>query len=103
MTNEEYIDYINNELDYEIVRCRRISELLDELISFDETRHSIRLYLKALKILFLMKSADVSINLEEPATWMNSVKNQLRQSKERIEELSAKIANVERNQGKRNL
>ena len=96
MTSEEYIEYINSELDEEITRCRKICELLDLIVSFDETRRSIRLYLKALKILCLMKSAAVTLNLDEPSTWMNSVENQLRESRKRIEELSAKADIVER-------
>ena len=66
MTNEEYIDYISEELDEEIIRCEKICELLNEITSFDETKHSLRAYLKALKILMLMKSADVYLNLDEP-------------------------------------
>ncbi len=103
MTNEEYIEYINEELDYEITRCRKICELLNAIVSFDETKRSISAYLKALKILFLMKSADVILNLDEPSTWMNSVENQLRESRKRIEELSAKADIVERKQGRKNL
>ena len=103
MTNEEYIEYINSALDEEITRCKKICELLNEIISFDETRRSIRSYLKALKILCLMKSADVTLNLDEPSTWMNSVENQLRESRKRIEELSAKADIVERKQGRKNL
>lgn len=100
MTNEEYIDYISEELDEEIIRCKKICELLNEITSFDETKHSLRAYLKALKILMLMKSADVYLNLDEPSTWMNSVKNQLRESRKHIEELSAKVDIIERKQEK---
>ena len=100
MTNEEYIDYISEELDEEIIRCEKICELLNEITSFDETKHSLRAYLKALKILMLMKSADVYLNLDEPSTWMNSVENQLRESRKHIEELSAKVDIIERKQEK---
>ena len=46
MTNEEYIDYISEELDEEIIRCEKICELLNEITSFDETKHSLRAHLK---------------------------------------------------------
>ena len=38
MTKEEYIDYISEELDQEIIRCEKICELLNEITSFDETK-----------------------------------------------------------------
>mgnify|MGYP001054648919 FL=1 len=47
-----------------------------------------------------MKSADVYLNLDEPSTWMNSVENQLRESRKHIEELSAKVDIIERKQEK---
>ena len=89
---DEYIDYISDELDLEIFRCQKIQKLLDAIVSFDETKKSVGAYLKAIKILFLIKDADVSIDLEKPELWQRTITNQLRESRLRIEELEAKLS-----------
>lgn len=84
---DSYLVDLNNRIYLEVKRCAMIRDiyLLQEKVR--KHRNNLLRYYYALKILFLIKAADINISLDFPELWDKEIESQLKKSTEYIDSL----------------
>ena len=86
---DAYLVDLNNQIYREVKRCRIIRDiyLIEEKIRNHE--NNLIRYYYALKMLFLIKAADIDISLEHSELWNLEIERQLKETTKNIDTLYA--------------
>lgn len=86
---DAYLVDLNNQIYKEVKRCKIICDiyLLEEKIRNHE--NNLIRYYYALKMLFLIKAADIDISLEHSELWNLEIERQLKETTKNIDTLYA--------------